>query len=245
MSSSPHRNAKLINSDAYSHNYINEKGGRQTPSIKSNPNSFAANKATISRQQQQQQLQQQHQQQVQIDPLEEMRKIIGKILTESNEHISVLSGLCSIIDMELEETYSKVQEEYSKRLDSIYNERMMKIDELNDKYEYDTYKVIEYYKTINEDDPNSIKYNSIVKEKNEQLKIIDDEFKTNKTKLEKDYEDNIAIIDRLSEEKRSDMNQSEFFDKMKKRINTILDAQPVIKTKKDGGNSNKGISVKK
>lgn len=141
--------------------------------------------------------------------------------------------------MELEESYSKVQEEYSKSLDMIYNARMIKSDELNDKYAYEFFKVKDYYENKN-DNSNRAKYNEIITEKNAQSILIENELKAKREQLKMEYEQKIAKIDLLSEEKRKNMNQEEYFEKMKKKISSILDGQPVIKVKKDGMVSNKG-----
>ena len=106
-----------------------------------------------------------------------MKKKIQTILEESNDKINTLSLSFSQIDINAECSYSKAQEEYSKELDEIYNEKINKQNVINEKYDFEFY---ENRKKFDDDDPI---FEKLLKEKEEKLKEIQDEFLKKKMML--------------------------------------------------------------
>ena len=75
-----------------------------------------------------------------IEPIKKIKKKIQIILEESNDKINTLSLSFSQIDINAECSYSKAQEEYSKELDEIYNEKINKQNVINEKYDFEFYE---------------------------------------------------------------------------------------------------------
>ena len=64
-------------------------------------------------------------------------------------------------------------------LDSIYHNKIQKIKELHNKYDNELFKLKEYVDESNKENINNIIYNSVLKDKNEELNEIEDEFNNN------------------------------------------------------------------
>ena len=153
-----------------------------------------------------------------LNALDIMRKKIEKVLNESNEKIANISVSFSMVDMNSESSYSKVQDEYSKELDNIYMEKIEKIKEINEKYDYDLYI---FKKTYQEFDDNIV-YNSIVEEKKEAINLIENEFLLKKNQAKEKYQKQINEISENTLKQRKDLFESEIFEQMKKEITNIL-----------------------
>ena len=153
-----------------------------------------------------------------LNALDIMRKKIEKVLNESNEKIANISVSFSMIDMNSESSYSKVQDEYSKELDNIYMEKIEKIKEINEKYDYDLYI---FKKTYQEFDDNIV-YNSIVEEKKEAINLIENEFLLKKNQAKEKYQKQINEISENTLKQRKALFESEIFEQMKKEITNIL-----------------------
>ena len=153
-----------------------------------------------------------------LNALDIMRKKIEKILNESNEKIANISVSFSMVDMNSESSYSKVQDEYSKELDNIYMEKIEKIKEINEKYDYDLYI---FKKTYQEFDDNIV-YNSIVEEKKEAINLIENEFLLKKNQAKEKYQKQINEISENTLKQRKALFESEIFEQMKKEITNIL-----------------------
>lgn len=74
---------------------------------------------------------------------------------------------------------SEAQTEYMHLLDSIYHNKIQKIKELHNKYDNELFKLKEYVDESNKENINNIIYNSVLKDKNEELNEIEDEFNNN------------------------------------------------------------------
>jgi hypothetical protein len=153
-----------------------------------------------------------------LNALDIMRKKIEKVLNESNEKIANISVSFSMVDMNSESSYSKVQDEYSKELDNIYMEKIEKIKEINEKYDYDLYI---FKKTYQEFDDNIV-YNSIVEEKKEAINLIENEFLLKKNQAKEKYQKQINEISENTLKQRKALFESEIFEQMKKEITNIL-----------------------
>ena len=173
-----------------------------------------------------------------LNALDIMRKKIEKVLNESNEKIANISVSFSMVDMNSESSYSKVQDEYSKELDNIYMEKIEKIKEINEKYDYDLYI---FKKTYQEFDDNIV-YNSIVEEKKEAINLIENEFLLKKNQAKEKYQKQINEISDNTLKQRKALFESEIFEQMKKEITNILNKPLPEET--NGNKTNLKNSVK-
>ena len=173
-----------------------------------------------------------------LNALDIMRKKIEKVLNESNEKIANISVSFSMVDMNSESSYSKVQDEYSKELDNIYMEKIEKIKEINEKYDYDLYI---FKKTYQEFDDNIV-YNSIVEEKKEAINLIENEFLLKKNQAKEKYQKQINEISENTLKQRKALFESEIFEQMKKEITNILNKPLPEET--NGNKTNLKNSVK-
>ena len=154
-----------------------------------------------------------------IDPLEGMKKKIQTILEESNDKINTLSLSFSQIDINAECSYSKAQEEYSKELDEIYNEKINKQNVINEKYDFEFY---ENKKKFYDDDPI---FEKILKEKEGKLKEIQDEFLKKKNDAKLHYANHMKEIKENSIQQRKLLFDSSIYDVMKTKINEIIEKE--------------------
>ena len=177
---------------------------------------------------------------VPLNALDIMRKKIEKVLNESNEKIANISVSFSMVDMNSESSYSKVQDEYSKELDNIYMEKIEKIKEINEKYDYDLYL---FKKTYQEFDDNVI-YNSIVEEKKEAINSIENEFLLKKNQAKEKYQKQINEISENTLKQRKALFESEIFEQMKKEITNILNKPLPEEANGNKTNNNLKNSVK-
>lgn len=180
---------------------------------------------------------------VPLNALDIMRKKIEKVLNESNEKIANISVSFSMIDMNSESSYSKVQESYSKELDNIYMEKIEQIKEINEKYDYDLYI---FKKTYQEFDDNIV-YNSIVEEKKEAINLIENEFLLKKNQAKEKYQKQINEISENTLKQRKALFESEIFEQMKKEITKILN-KPIpeeINGNKTNNNLKNSVKINK
>ena len=177
---------------------------------------------------------------VPLNALDIMRKKIEKVLNESNEKIANISVSFSMVDMNSESSYSKVQDEYSKELDNIYMEKIEKIKEINEKYDYDLYI---FKKTYKEFDDNVV-YNSIVEEKKEAINSVENEFLLKKNQAKEKYQKQINEISENTLKQRKALFESEIFEQMKKEITNILNKPLPEETNGNKTNNNLRNTVK-
>ena len=71
---------------------------------------------------------------------------------------------------------TNAQTDYISALDEIYSEKISKINEINIKYDNDLYRLKSYIDDSNNQNINNIIYNSVLKDKNEELNKIEKEF---------------------------------------------------------------------
>jgi hypothetical protein len=180
---------------------------------------------------------------VPLNALDIMRKKIEKVLNESNEKIANISVSFSMIDMNSESSYSKVQESYSKELDNIYMEKIEQIKEINEKYDYDLY----IFKKTYQDFDDNIVYNSIVEEKKEAISSIENNFLLKKIQAKEKYQKQINEISENTLKQRKALFESEIFEQMKKEITKILN-KPIpeeINGNKPNNNLKNSIKINK
>ena len=71
---------------------------------------------------------------------------------------------------------SNAQTDYISALDEIYSEKIRKINDINKKYDNELFKLKGYVDESNKENINNIIYNSVLKDKNEELNKIEKEF---------------------------------------------------------------------
>ena len=71
---------------------------------------------------------------------------------------------------------SNAQTDYISALDEIYSQKIRKINDINKKYDNELFKLKGYVDGSNKENINNIIYNSVLKDKNEELNKIEKEF---------------------------------------------------------------------
>jgi len=153
------------------------------------------------------------------DPLDILRHQVDLILEQSNEDITNLSNNISLIDMEMESSYAKIHENYAKELQEIYKDKEVKLIETNNKYDFALYKMFKTYGT-----ENNIIYDEMLKDKNEQISEIEQEFNTKKNQIKNNFNTKIEEIKKIYDTKRKEqeITNSKMIKEIKKKIYDIL-----------------------
>ena len=153
------------------------------------------------------------------DPLDILRHQIDLILEQSNEDICNLSNNISLIDMEMESSFAKIHENYSKELQDLYKEKEIKLRDTNKKYDYALYKM---FKTYGHE--NNIIYDEMMKDKEEQISEVEQEFNAKKYQIKNNLNLKIEEVKKIYEKKRQEqeISNSNMVKEIKKKIFDIL-----------------------
>ena len=153
------------------------------------------------------------------DPLDILRHQVDLILEQSNDDICNLSNNISLIDMEMESSFAKIHENYSKELQDLYKEKEIKLRETNKKYDYALYKM---FKTYGHE--NNIIYDEMMKDKEEQISEVEQEFNAKKNQIKNNLNLKIEEVKKVYEKKRQEqeISNSNMVKEIKKKIFDIL-----------------------
>lgn len=165
------------------------------------------------------------------DPLDILKEKIELILERSNEDINKIINGISILDLEMENAYAKEHCIYAKELLNIYNEKEQKQIDINNKYDYELYKMFK----DNGTDNNNI-YNNMMKEKVEQILNIEKEFNNKKLNLKNNFNSKIEEINKIYELKRKEIENKNIsmLNEIKDNIYEIIyDEKRKIELKKN------------
>ena len=147
---------------------------------------------------------------------EEMKKQINDILNETNEKITSLTISFSQIDINAENSYSKIQEEYSRDLEELYKERIKNIKEINEKYDFVIY---EKKKDYREDDPIILEINN---KREEEFKKILEKFNKKKEEIKDNYEKQIRETKENCIQQRKILFNNTIYEEIKEKIINVL-----------------------
>lgn len=179
------------------------------------------------------------------DPLEEMKAKIQIILQESNEKIASLSLQCSQLDIELENSYAQIQDEYAQELDEVYREKCNRINKINEKYDYDLYQLKEYCDLNDIDNVNNAVYNSVKNDKEDELEEVEEDFVMKKAHVQMNFKTKLEIKKEENLKKRQELYQGGIFEEIKNKIDEILrdsEEEDSIKNKSGGRKSVKNLN---
>ena len=156
------------------------------------------------------------------DLLEEMKAKIQIILQESNDKLASLSMQCSQLDIDFENSYAKIQDEYGQELDKVYVEKIKRINEINDKYDYELYQLKEYCDVGDDTNVNNAVYTSVKNDKDDELEEVEEDFVMKKAHVKMNFTIKIDQIKEENLKRRQDIYKGGIFDEIKEKINQIL-----------------------
>ena len=149
-----------------------------------------------------------------VDPLENMKKQIYIVFKEYNEQLATFGVQCSQLDIELEHQFSQIQDEYIEALDQVYIDKVNRMKEVNEKYDYDIY-ISEYN--------DKERFNVLNKEKEKEVKEIEEEFGERKRKVGEVYKEKVDNVKESHIKKKQEFIMgSKIISDMKCKINRIL-----------------------
>ena len=149
-----------------------------------------------------------------VDPLEKMKKQIYIVFKENNEQLATFGVQCSQLDIELEHQFSQIQDEYIEALDQVYIDKMSRMKDVNEKYDYDIYKS-EYN--------DKERFNVLNKEKEKEVNEIEEEFDNRKRKVVEVYKEKVDNVKESHIKKKQEFIMgSKIISDMKYKINKIL-----------------------
>ena len=149
-------------------------------------------------------------------PYEKLEKEIDNILNDTNEKISALTISLSQIDINAENSYLKIQEEYSKALENLYKERINNIKEINEQFDFEIYE-----KKKNLIDDNNI-FLEVNNKKEEKLKCLFEDFIKKKEEINNKFEKQVQEIKKNCILLRKRLFNNTIYDEIKEKILNLL-----------------------
>ena len=149
-------------------------------------------------------------------PYEKLEKEIDNILNDTNEKISALTISLSQIDINAENSYLKIQEEYSKALENLYKERINNIKEINEQFDFEIYE-----KKKNLIDDNNI-FLEVNNKKEEKLKCLFEDFIKKKEDINNKFEKQVQEIKKNCILLRKRLFNNTIYDEIKEKILNLL-----------------------
>ena len=149
-------------------------------------------------------------------PYEKLEKEIDNILNDTNEKISALTISLSQIDINAENSYLKIQEEYSKDLENLYKERINNIKEINEQFDFEIYE-----KKKNLIDDNNI-FLEVNNKKEEKLKCLFEDFIKKKEEINNKFEKQVQEIKKNCILLRKRLFNNTIYDEIKEKILNLL-----------------------
>lgn len=149
-------------------------------------------------------------------PYEKLEKEIDNILNDTNEKISSLTISLSQIDINAENSYLKIQEEYSKALENLYKERINNIKEINEQFDFEIYE-----KKKNLIDDNNI-FLEVNNKKEEKLKCLFEDFIKKKEEINNKFEKQVQEIKKNCILLRKRLFNNTIYDEIKEKILNLL-----------------------
>ena len=150
-------------------------------------------------------------------PYEKLEKEIDNILNDTNEKISALTISLSQIDINAENSYLKIQEEYSKALENLYKERINNIKEINEQFDFEIYE-----KKKNLIDDNNNIFLEVNNKKEEKLKCLFEDFIKKKEEINNKFEKQVQEIKKNCILLRKRLFNNTIYDEIKEKILNLL-----------------------
>ena len=160
----------------------------------------------------------------QNDVLCYIRNEIKIILYDIKCKFNQLGMKCSQLDVDIESEYSKLQDEYIDEIDKVYCDRLKRLRQVDEKYNYDIYKT----KTKDE-----ATYMKLVNAKEDEIEDVEEDFLIKKNHIMTLYKDKAeSIKERYMLKREEFLNERKLITEMKERIYKVLESE--IKLNKNG-----------
>ena len=152
-----------------------------------------------------------------------------KIISDKFEKLESNNNPFNIMD-----DFTKYQESYEMKIEEIFNDKMKKVDEIDEKYSTELNELMSYMEEEKEEEgkeadenvkkeekvPSAIQimYDSILEDKNNEIKKIKNEYEENRNKIKNQYKENIDSDDVM----KNDFYYKELFEEIKNGILSII-----------------------
>ena len=148
-----------------------------------------------------------------LDPLDIIKTRLNKVLKGFNDKIINISQSTSLVDISMQNTYTKIYDDYTTELKEIYMQKENKLMQINDKYEQVLYKMLQEYGK-----EDNILYDELLKEKEEQLENLEKDFINSKKELKLKFQNKVEELKRNAEENKQKIIDKELLDEVKNQI---------------------------
>ena len=148
-----------------------------------------------------------------LDPLDIIKTRLNKVLKGFNDKIINISQSTSLVDMSMQNTYTKIYDDYTTELKEIYMQKENKLMQINDKYEQVLYKMLQEYGK-----EDNILYDELLKEKEEQLENLEKDFINSKKELKLKFQNKVEELKRNTEENKQKIIDKELLGEVKNQI---------------------------
>ena len=133
-------------------------------------------------------------------------------------------------DNNIEKTLFEARKIYEEELEKLYNEKLNKINELNNKYNNDIFELKDFVNEEmkgREDGKSNLKQilDSVIIDKEIESKKIEEEFLKKEKKIKKNYKKINNDNDEFTEDDRSVIFKNQFFDNLKTKIQRVINGK--------------------
>lgn len=131
------------------------------------------------------------------------------MFVEYNDKMAAIGMQCSQLDVELEDQFSQIQDEYIEEVDQVYVDKVCRMREVSEKYDYEIYKG----KDVGE----------MKQRKEKELQDIEEEFEKRKNVVVEEYKAKVDLAkESFVKKKQEFLIGSKVISDMKESIQKIL-----------------------
>ena len=162
---------------------------------------------------------------------EKILEIKEKITQIFNNNINVIQNV-SIVqeknDKELNKTIMEAQTTFEDEIDKLYDEKIMKLNQIEKKYQIDLFDLKNYsddeikWKKENQKAILKFIYDSVKEDKENEIKEIEDDFQKKKKVITDKYKCASEQKDDFTLDDRSVIYKNELFENLKNKINEVI-----------------------
>ena len=161
--------------------------------------------------------------------LNEIKEKIIQIFNDNTEMIKNASIIQEKNDKELNNIIMHSQQNYEDLLDKLYEERMEKLLEIDDKYNNELYELKDYSEDNSSNKTNKgsnfhLKniYESVKQDKEKEIELIEKDFEKKKKELNEQFNGMSEQKEDFSIDDRSIIYRNELFENLKNKINEVV-----------------------
>ena len=162
---------------------------------------------------------------------EKILEIKEKIISIFNDNTNVIQNV-SIVqeknDNELNKIIMEAQMDFENQIDKLYDEKIIKLNEIKEQYEIDLFDLKNYYeeelKYLKENEKPVLKfiYDSVKADKEKKIKEIEDDFQKKKKIITDKYKCASEQKEDFTLDDRSVIYKNELFENLKNKINDVI-----------------------